>query len=82
MEQRCGNCQFLKVWPDRSGRRVVRKANAYPCTAPVPKMPKLADSITRASGYTPFERMTRNCMEPTDGQNCAVWVQYVPEAKA
>jgi hypothetical protein len=76
---RCGNCRFLRVAPDRSGRRVVRKANAYSCTFPLPEMPALPESLTRAHGFRPYTKQGRSSMTPDDGANCPTWEIFVAE---
>lgn len=60
-EQRCGTCKWLRVTPDKDGRRVVRKANAYLCTFE-PMWPPLPDHIWY--------------MEPMQGTECPVWTEF------
>lgn len=71
-ERRCGTCKFLRVTPDKSGRRVVRKANTYLCIFQ-PVWPPLPDSMTK-SGQIPVP--TPWYMDSTQGTECPVWEEY------
>ena len=66
----CKTCKHLKVEPDKSGRRVVRAANAYICTFR-PPMPLMPDSITKAYGFhwPPDHRF----MQGNEGRECQTW---------
>jgi hypothetical protein len=72
----CRNCTFLRVPPDKDGRRRPRKDKAYTCTidAPVPVLPT---SITKSYGFR--WPPSRDYMTPDDGERCPCWVEFVPK---
>lgn len=69
-KQSCKTCKFLNVRPDALGRIVVRAANTYQCTAPLP-MPPLPESVTKAWGFE-WPPRKRN-VTGKDGQQCPTW---------
>ncbi len=73
MTQCCKTCRFLDVPLDKAGRRVVRIHDAFPCTAPLPEMPALPDSITKVYGYKPAGEGRKCWMHGDMGTTCPVW---------
>ena len=68
----CKTCKWLEVEPDKRGRRVVRKQNAYPCVAPEPEKPKLPASAE--VGYRSFVWPPhRSFMCGDMGEDCLCW---------
>lgn len=80
----CRDCRYLDVALNAAGRRVPRKGNAYPCTAPVVP-PPLPVSITKAYGWQ--WPPARRHMEPNEGQDCPTFAYFdyqilAPKTKA
>jgi hypothetical protein len=71
-DRRCGTCKWLRVTPDKAGRRVVRKENSYLCLFEV-KWPALPDSITRS--YS-FRLPTGWYMCGDQGTECPTWEEF------
>lgn len=63
----CRSCIWLKVAPDKAGRRAPRKDKSYLCEAPVPDV-VMPLSITRR--YDWRWPPSRNYMAPDEGAGC------------
>lgn len=66
----CRTCKWLRVPPDKSGRRIPRKDKCYLCEAPLPE-PVLPVSITGA--YDWKWPPSRRFMQPADGEGCPLF---------
>ena len=66
----CKTCRYLRVKPDKLGRRMVRKTEVYPCDAPLPT-PKLPDSIKQTWQFK--WPPARRSMRGVDGSECETW---------
>lgn len=71
-EWRCGTCKWLRVAPDKTGRRVVLDTNVYLCTFE-PVWPPLPDSIT-SRFWLKFP--TAGYMRPDQGAQCPMWEEF------
>ncbi len=70
----CRTCVHLIVEPDKAGRRVVRKQQAYRCGAPVPDiLPLLPHSITKAYGWAAPSDRSKRWVCPDDGRGCPLY---------
>lgn len=69
----CKTCAHLDVAPDKAGRFVVRHGSAYECNAPVPALPPLPHSITKA--YNFLWPPNRGYVTGTDGDNCPAYAK-------
>lgn len=74
VERRCGTCKFLRMTPEKAGRRVVRKDGAYLCTF-VPAWPPLPTSITEHINY---RLPAPSFMCGYHGTKCPVWEAHKP----
>lgn len=70
-ERRCGTCRFLRVDPDKAGRRVVRKDRAYRCQFEI-AWPPLPVSVTRAYGFR-LPNPQHQGMFGDMGDDCPTW---------
>jgi hypothetical protein len=66
----CRTCKWLRVAPDKAGRRIPRKDKCYFCEAPLPE-PALPLSVTTYHGWR--WPPPRNFMSPDDGEDCPVF---------
>ena len=66
----CKTCKYLRVKPDKLGRRVVRKNESYLCDAPLPTL-KIPDSI-RLSWQFKWPP-DRRYMQGVEGNECDTW---------
>ena len=82
-EKRCGTCRFIHAVSDKDGkRRVLGRSHTYPCTAPIPAMPAMPDSITGYFGFkVPTDSMRRN-VSSHGGTTCPTWQPYVKPSVA
>lgn len=78
MTQCCKTCAWLAVTLDKRNRRIVLDSRTYPCTAPIPEMPLLPDSITNSFTYKPVTERMRNHVAGSGGVTCPVW-KALPE---
>lgn len=68
----CRDCEFLRVLPDKDGKRRPRRERAYTCTVEVP-LPKLPMSVISyfSFGWPPEKKY----MSPDDGDGCVFYKQ-------
>lgn len=73
----CRDCRFLKVFPDRDGKRRVRAREGYVCCAPIPDPLGLPDSITTSAFFHWFTSRDAAWMRADQGSECPAFVAGV-----
>ena len=73
IERKCKTCRFLKVPPNRAGRRVVRNDAPYLCNFPVPDIAPLPDSLTDSPWFRGLDTIKRKSMVGDEGTSCPTW---------
>lgn len=68
-DKRCGTCKWLRVAPDKAGRRIPRKGKSYLCEFQV-EWPLLPVSIR---AFAIAKLPTPGFVESDDGILCPVW---------
>ena len=70
-DRRCGTCRWLRVEPDKNGRRVVRRDKIYRCLFE-PAWPPLPAAITKSYGFRlPVAIVQGMCGD--EGKDCPTW---------
>jgi len=63
-------CKHLVVPPSKSGRIIVRSDNVYRCACPVPDIPALPVSITKAYGFQPISEKIKRFVSAGECVDC------------
>jgi hypothetical protein len=71
-EQSCRSCRFLRVAPNKAGKRVPRAGNSY-CCMYEPQRPLLPDAMTATYGFK--WPPTKTFMEPHQGTSCPCYAE-------
>lgn len=64
----CKQCAYLVADKNKNGVRIVRKGDCYRCTAPMPAMPAIPDSVTKFYSFK-WDQPRRH-MTGADGEGC------------
>ena len=52
---------------------MVRKGDVYPCDCPIPVLPPLPNSVTRAYGWAPPSDVRKSYCQPDAGSDCPTY---------
>lgn len=63
----CRSCRWLDVPLNKSGKRVIRRGQLYPCIVPIAPLPPLPLSVLYNKPYWP---PTKSYMRPDEGLGC------------
>lgn len=66
----CRSCRYLEVPPNKTGRVVPRKDQAYRCSVPLPQY-RFPASVTTRHGFD--GSLPKRRMDPEEGQDCPFW---------
>ncbi len=68
------SCRSCVYWDKPAGQKAIA-GKYHPCTAPLPAVVNLPDSVTAVWGMRQMIREQRAQMERDEGKNCPTWAE-------